>query len=259
MTTLLRTLATTSEDRTIRFASILEPNADPLGFEGGDQNLTRYVGNSPTNATDPSGLFIVPVFDPSMSEEERNTARERLMRLLGEIAEEDELSIGGCLARAALSERMGITVRVIFDPDLSDNAFGRNKKHSRKGEIRINPKVEFPDINDPNLNLQDENGNPLSADQMAKILLVHELGHAIGNLNDPTVETPLGGNVTLCENEYRRIHGYKLRGRYDRNVPLPTRDQVEDDGEKTIESIQRDFPHPNPLPFPDINRPPLER
>ena len=31
-------------------------NGSLLGFAGGDTNLTRYVGNSPTNATDPSGL-----------------------------------------------------------------------------------------------------------------------------------------------------------------------------------------------------------
>ncbi|MCI0702339.1 MAG: hypothetical protein L0241_14750 [Planctomycetia bacterium] len=29
----------------------------PLGFAAGDANLYRYVGNSPTNATDPSGLI----------------------------------------------------------------------------------------------------------------------------------------------------------------------------------------------------------
>ena len=29
---------------------------DPIGFAGGDANLYRYVGNSPTNYTDPSGL-----------------------------------------------------------------------------------------------------------------------------------------------------------------------------------------------------------
>src|ERR1700677_474256 len=29
---------------------------DPLGFDAGDSNLSRYVNNAPTNATDPSGL-----------------------------------------------------------------------------------------------------------------------------------------------------------------------------------------------------------
>ena len=33
---------------------------DPIAFEGGDANLYRYVGNSPTNATDPTGLFQLP-------------------------------------------------------------------------------------------------------------------------------------------------------------------------------------------------------
>ena len=34
----------------------LFPSSTPLGYTARDTNLTRYVGNSPTNATDPSGL-----------------------------------------------------------------------------------------------------------------------------------------------------------------------------------------------------------
>lgn len=30
---------------------------DPIGYEAGDNNLYRYVGNSPVNYTDPSGLY----------------------------------------------------------------------------------------------------------------------------------------------------------------------------------------------------------
>ncbi|MGF1486956.1 MAG: RHS repeat-associated core domain-containing protein [Prochloraceae cyanobacterium] len=40
-----------------RFISI-----DPIGFEAGDVNLYRYVNNSPTNFTDPSGKFIFGFF-----------------------------------------------------------------------------------------------------------------------------------------------------------------------------------------------------
>jgi hypothetical protein len=29
---------------------------DPMGFAAGDANLYRYVGNAPTNVTDPTGL-----------------------------------------------------------------------------------------------------------------------------------------------------------------------------------------------------------
>jgi len=31
---------------------------DPLGFSAGDPNLYRYVGNSPTDGTDPNGEFV---------------------------------------------------------------------------------------------------------------------------------------------------------------------------------------------------------
>lgn len=34
---------------------------DPIGFAAGDTNLYRYVGNSPTNATDPSGLVLIAI------------------------------------------------------------------------------------------------------------------------------------------------------------------------------------------------------
>jgi RHS repeat-associated protein len=34
---------------------------DPIGFDGGQTDLSQYVGNNPTNATDPSGLQVAPV------------------------------------------------------------------------------------------------------------------------------------------------------------------------------------------------------
>ena len=37
---------------------------DWIGFDGGDANLNRYCGNSPTNTTDPSGCEAPPVPDP---------------------------------------------------------------------------------------------------------------------------------------------------------------------------------------------------
>jgi hypothetical protein len=40
------------DSRVGRFISV-----DPMGFDAGDTNLYRYVGNNSTNATDPTGLF----------------------------------------------------------------------------------------------------------------------------------------------------------------------------------------------------------
>ena len=34
---------------------------DPIGFEAGDSNLYRYVGNSPVDLIDPSGLQVIPI------------------------------------------------------------------------------------------------------------------------------------------------------------------------------------------------------
>lgn len=34
---------------------------DPIEFDAGDPNLYRYVGNDPTDATDPSGLIDMPM------------------------------------------------------------------------------------------------------------------------------------------------------------------------------------------------------
>ena len=46
---------------------------DPIGFDGGDTNLARYVRNSPTNATDPTGEWPqlgIPGFETQMGDAE---------------------------------------------------------------------------------------------------------------------------------------------------------------------------------------------
>ena len=40
---------------------------DPIGFAAGDGNLNRYVGNSPTNFTDPNGLQLSQVLNLPIS------------------------------------------------------------------------------------------------------------------------------------------------------------------------------------------------
>lgn len=45
-----------TSNSTNHFALLLDHAADPLGYEAGDANLRRYVGNSPALLTDPEGL-----------------------------------------------------------------------------------------------------------------------------------------------------------------------------------------------------------
>jgi hypothetical protein len=49
---------------------------DPLGFEAGDANLYRYVGNNPTNATDPTGLEEVQLFPNKMGQKNPKKLKE---------------------------------------------------------------------------------------------------------------------------------------------------------------------------------------
>lgn len=55
-TTLLPSGRSGSSNYLPRFGVLFEQVSDPVAFEAGDTNLQRYVGNSPLNDTDPSGL-----------------------------------------------------------------------------------------------------------------------------------------------------------------------------------------------------------
>jgi RHS repeat-associated protein len=67
---------------------------DPLRFQAGDANIYRYVGNSPTNATDPSGLQQLPgqvpwwVREGRVTPEEYQRQRQEMMRWLEQLLRE---------------------------------------------------------------------------------------------------------------------------------------------------------------------------
>ena len=60
----VHTTISTNTSRKSPLVDDLFSSTRPLGFSGGDENLKRYVGNSPTNATDPSGLEEEPEVSP---------------------------------------------------------------------------------------------------------------------------------------------------------------------------------------------------
>jgi RHS repeat-associated protein len=68
---------------------------DPIGFAGGDANLYRYVGNSPTNATDPSGRIIVWV--DGIDTDKSNTHAESVANALRDFATKNGLAEQGFL------------------------------------------------------------------------------------------------------------------------------------------------------------------
>jgi hypothetical protein len=76
----------------------LYPNVDPLGYEGGDSNLFRYVGNGPTIGTDPFGLEDKKQKKPLLSEAQRLNLRQKYYKawLLWMVARLEESEAGPC-------------------------------------------------------------------------------------------------------------------------------------------------------------------
>ena len=75
---------------------------DPSGFDGGDLNLTRYVGNSPWNYSDPSGMVRVSptsaVFGSSGTYVRQETAQEKAGDLFAPWDPRASLSVGNALS-----------------------------------------------------------------------------------------------------------------------------------------------------------------
>jgi RHS repeat-associated protein len=92
---------------------------DPIGFAGGDENLYRYVGNSPTNATDPSGLQ-----DPAIEKEKR---RDELRRRMREEMEEKGVGESEIRLRLAVIESL-MQSRITESGNTRDSFWKENKK-----------------------------------------------------------------------------------------------------------------------------------
>jgi len=91
---------------------------EPLGFEAGDENLYRYVGNSPTNATDPDGLQINPVQSiPSLPGRDNTVHNQIQMDKLTNTAGKQELQgvIGPPLVIGAIYAP-GLVIRLLSSP-----------------------------------------------------------------------------------------------------------------------------------------------
>jgi RHS repeat-associated protein len=98
---------------------------DPIGFGGGDANLYRYVGNSPTNATDPSGL---KKYDPDAII--KKATRTLQLAVKNGSLTQDEASLRIEILKASLGHQMGFNSGETPDPKY----WRLDKSKSSRGE-----------------------------------------------------------------------------------------------------------------------------
>jgi RHS repeat-associated protein len=69
---------------------------DPIGFAAGDANLYRYVGNSPTLATDPNGLYELEFDGGNWTQAQKDRVKASLKRArkrVGELLKELDTAV----------------------------------------------------------------------------------------------------------------------------------------------------------------------
>jgi len=130
---------------------------DPIGFSAGDMNLYRYVNNSPTNGTDPSGLDWLDSasnFFAGMGDALTGGATDLIRDVIGINNGIDHGSIeyvGGVLAGTGLGVAIAITLPAapVTSPGMGSVPRSPISVLERIGEAcRIDPQHAFPDIVD---------------------------------------------------------------------------------------------------------------
>ena len=86
---------------------------DPLGFEAKDPNLSRYVGNGPVDAMDPSGLEELAWSGPSISAAPKQSWREGLADWWQDVWNNDYETPGNYLLREQDSQSTFVVRRLI--------------------------------------------------------------------------------------------------------------------------------------------------
>lgn len=215
----------------------------PLGYEGGDTNLRRYVGNRPVDATDPSGLEIQFDFsDPAskFTAKERKTLKEKFIALLQGVSDLDPTGPAGALARQALDPK-GQLLKVVFKKGWGIPV-GRWKDGEKAPDLILDPtqKGFCPDAdNVGRWNYVHDDGSRLTEEEIAQIVTVHEMAHAFLRLRDPHPRFgDRGGGVMYVENAFREILEVRKRTSYD-GIKCP--DTIEAFEQRKIDTIIKKY------------------
>jgi hypothetical protein len=149
---------------------------DPLGFGAGDSNLDRYVGNGPTNGTDPSGLEEDPYLKYKDQADANSSGPEASQ---AELDRRKEFS-DKWLAKA--DQLMADRERDIFS-----RFFGSSATHDPATERELKLRRNAARVMDTKNWIVDDLGDLHSVAEIAAQGILEKLGMAKRGYNGPTI------------------------------------------------------------------------
>ncbi|RMG33643.1 MAG: hypothetical protein D6725_15380, partial [Planctomycetota bacterium] len=166
---------------------------DPVGFAAGDANISRYAGNSPTNATDASGLFEIE-WGSEFSENEKKLITDSLSRIRTKVEQlleeiDKELDSLDESLRSQLDYEVSNLRRVLIGVKEDIDSQSKNLEIYRENEPDADRRAEAWDNwpffwFDDEITLNDAHGWTESTESDLDELLFHELTHFHNTYDD---------------------------------------------------------------------------
>jgi RHS repeat-associated protein len=116
---------------------------DTIGFEGGDVNLYRYVSNSPTNYTDPSGNFRLSLGPPPVTSPSPVTPPPGVGVGTGAAAG-TEAGLGAAIGGGLLLAAATVGFWLLMTESVADATLGQDKNLDNDDDSQDQPDVKNP-------------------------------------------------------------------------------------------------------------------
>ena len=175
----------------------------PLGFKAGDTNLTRYVGNSPPNATDPSGLErkLLGLGDIQTLHDESQKLVDQLRKdnpndsrlLFFDTQQEILAQLAKGAVKCATNEELDWMVRVL-------RRFQGSLNHALQGQIQpgLDPRTSKPAVN-------PVTGRPFTKDELIQGIKDRQAGTVGGAWWGPAFDSAKNADKVVAG-----AHGWPL-------------------------------------------------